>query len=127
MMNLKLALLVAGLSVLIAGCSTTQTVNEAIGDNTLEVLVMNTEGSPLSGIEVDVWGVSSANGPPQVFNSTDENGRAVFGLPLGEFLVGFNSYSEETFPSSIYNFIPERQEVTISSDMTTLNLTLTPK
>lgn len=115
------------LLVLISGCSTTQTTNEAIGNNTLEVLVVSSSGSPVSGVEIDIWSAGSTSGPPQVFNVTDENGRAVFGLPLGEFLVGFNSYSEETFPSSVYNFLPAQQPVTIDSDTTEINFTLVPK
>jgi len=124
----RVFLLLAFLVPLICGCTSDNTGSEQLqSNNTLQVIVLSSGGSPISGVEVDVWSADNANSAPQAYATTGADGIALFNMPLGDVLIGFNSFSEETFPSSIYEFSSYRTPVSIESDFTAVNLTLTPK
>jgi lysophospholipase L1-like esterase len=62
-----------------------------VKNEVLEIFILNTDGSPLNNIEVDLWKKETITGPPDVgFEITDSQGKSVFSVPKGEYRIGFN-------------------------------------
>jgi hypothetical protein len=79
------------------------------GDERLEVKVLGPDGSPIGGVEVDLWTVESPSGPPTAgYAFTNAEGVASFEIPAGEYTIGFNSVN---FPSEF--IFPERTEASV--------------
>ncbi len=75
------------------------------GNETLEIFILNTDGSPLGNIEVDLWKKETMAGPPDVgFEITNSQGKAVFRVPAGEYRIGFNQVN---FPKNMEYPEPE--------------------
>jgi protocatechuate 3,4-dioxygenase beta subunit len=61
------------------------------GDETLQITVIDELGEPVANLEVDLWTANNAEGAPSAgYLKTDAQGNAVFKVPAGNYLVGFN-------------------------------------
>jgi len=72
-------------------------------------------------IEVSLWRTNESSGPPIAVSRTNEEGMAIFEVPAGDYLIGFN---ELTFPDEFV--YPEfrayqyeaKAPIEVKSDMT---------
>jgi hypothetical protein len=79
------------------------------GEENLEVKVLRPYGSPVEGIEVDLWTAENPSGPPTAgYAFTNAEGVASFEIPAGQYTIGFNSVN---FPSGF--IFPERTEASV--------------
>lgn len=61
------------------------------GGEVLEIQVLGPDGGPISNLEVDLWTSETPAGPPSAgVSATNGEGIAVFKIPEGNYLVGFN-------------------------------------
>lgn len=75
--------------------------NFLIGEEVLEVIVMGPDNLPLKNLEVDLWTKEKLSGPPNAgYTITDEQGKAIFNVPIGEYKIGFNTLN---FPQNLEN------------------------
>lgn len=87
---------------------------------TLHVLVIGPDGLPVSGLEVDLWHDTTRAGPPDAAVSfTNSSGIAVFAIPKGGYLVGFNLIN---FPSELE--VPREMPVSVSDDFNNATVNL---
>jgi len=85
---------------------------------TLEVVVLDPEGRPVVGLEVDLWTIEANPGPPDVgFAKTNESGVATFKISPGDYKVGFNL---ENFPEQF--ICPSWTPVTVSEGETNVKV-----
>ena len=77
------------------------------GSISFQVIILDENGSPLSGVEVDI---AETPGPPPEggIMTTDENGVAHFSLKPGNYYVFFNTVN---FPSQYYQPAPSQINV----------------
>ncbi len=62
------------------------------GNETLEITVLDSNNNSVSNLEVDLWTLEKQNGPPSAgILSTNNNGKVLFKIPEGNYLIGFNS------------------------------------
>jgi len=58
---------------------------------TLHVLITGPNDTPVNNLEVDLWHDTTKTGPPDAAISfTNSSGIAVFSIPKGGYLIGFN-------------------------------------
>jgi len=98
---------------------TTQARSDSLAANgTLQVVILDAEGRPIVGLEVDLWTIEALPGPPDVdFVITDENGVATFVVPSGKYKVGFNLVN---FPEQFT--CPPWTPVTVKAGETTVKV-----
>ncbi len=94
-----------------------------IGDEVLEVIILNDKNQPLEKIEVDLWKKETLAGPPDTgYSFTNENGKVVFNVPIGEYFIGFNSINFPTNLSQPERFLVEVREGGVNSQTIVLEL-----
>jgi len=87
---------------------------------TLHVLVVGPDSLPVSGLEVDLWHDTTRAGPPDAAVSfTNSSGIAVFAIPKGGYLIGFNLIN---FPSELE--APREMPVSVSDDFNNATINL---
>ena len=93
------------------------------GNETLEITILDSNSSPVQNIEVDLWKSENANGPPTAgISETDNSGKALFKVPGGNYLVGFNGLN---FPD-IFAY-PEKSPVSVAKGETKKTIILEMK
>ncbi|MBN2142338.1 hypothetical protein JW711_03320 [Candidatus Woesearchaeota archaeon] len=117
MMNRKIIALVFLLIMVIGGLLFFQFLKQKSqpifveGEETLEVMMLRPDNSPMQDLEIDLWVANNPDGPPTAgYSRTDEEGKAVFKIPAGDYLIGFNSYG---FPEEF--LIPEKISTTVKT------------
>jgi hypothetical protein len=71
------------------------------GEEILEVTILGPDNNPISNLEVDLWTLESSSGPPTAgYLITDDEGKVIFEIPEGDYLIGFNGVS---FPKEFIN------------------------
>ncbi|MDD3083497.1 MAG: GDSL-type esterase/lipase family protein [Candidatus ainarchaeum sp.] len=94
-----------------------------IGDEILEVIVLNDKNQPLENIEVDLWKKENFAGPPNAgYDFTNKNGKVTFNVPTGEYFIGFNSINFPNNLSQPEKFLVEVREGGINSQTISLYL-----
>lgn len=78
--------------------NSSQEPKQLVGDETLEVTLKIDNGNPLNRIEVDLWKAGSKGAPNAGVSHTDDNGKAIFNIPDGEYEIGFNL---NNFPNNL--------------------------
>lgn len=94
--------------------NSSQEPKQLVGDEILEVTLTIDNGSPLSKIEVDLWKAGSKGAPNAGISHTDDNGKAIFNVPDGEYEVGFNL---NNFPNNLV--YPEKTYVLVEKGIPT--------
>lgn len=75
------------------------------GEETLEVQILDPGNNPIQNVEIDLWTSENQNGPPSAsYETTNSEGKVLFKIPQGNYLIGFNGYKfpeEFIFPEKI--------------------------
>lgn len=89
-------------------------------DATLYILILSPDGSPMSGLEVDLWYNTTLAGPPDAGVSlTNSSGIAVFSVQKGGYLIGFNL---NNFPATLES--PEKMPVSVFNEFNNATVNL---
>lgn len=89
-------------------------------NSTLHVLVLGPESEPVDSLEVDLWKDSEISGPPTAgVSHTNLSGIAVFSMPKGGYIIGFNLLN---FPETFE--VPMETPVSISEDFNNITINL---
>ena len=90
------------------------------GNETLEVIISNTNGNPITNVEVDLWKADKASEAPNAgITKTNNQGIATFKVPAGNYLAGFNGID---FPQEF--FFPEKIPVEVKVGTNQQKITL---
>lgn len=66
--------------------------NTALAAGTLRVTVLKPDGTPMTGLEVDLWTAAAPPPDPPGWNdNTNDDGVVVFTVEAGDYLIGFNA------------------------------------
>jgi hypothetical protein len=90
------------------------------GEESLEITILGPANNPFPNLEVDLWTLENPNGPPTAgYLITDAEGKVLFKILEGEYLIGFNGYN---FPKEFIN--PEKVSVSVQKGTTTKEIIL---
>jgi hypothetical protein len=71
------------------------------GEESLEITILSPDNNPVQNLEVDLWTLEDQNGPPTAgYSITDNEGKVLFKILEGDYLIGFNDYN---FPKEFIN------------------------
>ncbi len=107
---------------LMFGCTNQEQPKFVEGNETLEIILLDPNNNPLPNIEVDLWTNQKPNGPPTAgYLITNTEGKVIFQVPEGEYLLGFN---QNNFPKEFID--PEKTSVLVKkgTNYYTINLTV---
>ncbi|MFA5382882.1 MAG: hypothetical protein WC356_06955 [Candidatus Micrarchaeia archaeon] len=94
---------------LIFGCTNQEQPKFVEGDETLEVTLLDPNNNPISNVEIDLWISQEPNGPPTAgYLITNTEGKVIFQVPEGEYLIGFN---QNNFPKEFID--PGKNSVSV--------------
>jgi hypothetical protein len=92
------------------------------GEESLEVTILDPNDEPFLNLEVDLWTLENQNGPPTAgYLITDSDGKVIFKIPKGEYLIGFNG---NNFPKEFIN--PGKIQVNVKKGENTETIRLEP-
>jgi len=95
---------------------------EYVGDEVLEITVVREDGTPMVGLEIDLWAEGKAEGPPTAaIGETNEEGVATFHLRPGTYLQGFNLSS---WPEDLELPVGQREIVVQAGKTNAVSVTL---
>lgn len=87
------------------------------GETTLRVKVLQPDGTPVTGLEVDLWTATSSTGVPDVgMATTDIYGIASFRVPADSYQIGFNYIN---FPLGKFAYPQVKTSVNVEGDAPT--------
>jgi len=90
------------------------------GEEMLEVIILGPDNNPIQNLEVDLWTIENQHGPPTAgYSFTDINGKVIFKIPEGDYLIGFNGVN---FPKEFIN--PGQTQVPVKKGTNQETITL---